>query len=352
MRRLPEIVTALLLVFVGRSAMADGIAKGPYLMHPTTAGVTVCWVSDEPETGEVRIEGQSEPLVEVVSNRIHRVKVEGLKPYTLYDYEVRCAGDKKKGSFRTAAPPGQPFAFVAYGDNRTQPKKHRAVLDRMSRFHPDFIIQTGDQVADGSNEAQWDEFWDVASKALRRAPYFPSLGNHEKGGAPYFRFFDVPAEYSFDYGDAHFVCLNTNRPAREYRAQEAWLRKDLAAHQSARWRIVYFHHTVHTCVAIPSRRVAAALLAKRLEPIFEAEHVQLVINGHDHDYQRHEAHGITYLVTGGGGAPLYDVKPNTPFVKKAKKAYHYCELLVKGDGIDVRAVEPSGKVIDEFQVHP
>src|SRR5262249_48333037 len=146
--------------------------------------------------------------------------------------------------------------------------------------------------------------------------YYTCLGNHEKHGAPYFKFFDVPAEYSFDYGDAHFVALDSNRPEAEYAAQGEWLKQDLMAHQNAKWRIVFFHHTVHTCVDKPGRREESAERAKRLEPIFQAAHVQLVINGHDHDYQRHVAHGITYLVTGGGGAPLYDVIPDTPYVKK------------------------------------
>src|SRR5262249_26307766 len=152
--------------------------------------------------------------------------------------------------------------------------------------------------------------------------YYPCLGNHERKGAPYFRFFNVPEEYSFDYGNAHFVALDSNRPESEYAAQEEWLRKDLAAHKQTKGRILFFHHTVHTCVDKPGRRLESAERAKRLEPIFAAGRVQLVINGHDHDYQRHVARGITYIVTGGGGAPLYSVTPDTPFVKKAEMTHH------------------------------
>src|SRR5205085_12206770 len=119
-------------------------------------------------------------------------------------------------------------------------------------------------------------------------------------------------------------------------------------HQDAKWRIVFFHHTVHTCVDKPGRRAESIERAKRLEPILTECHVQLVINGHDHDYQRHISKGITYLVTGGGGAPLYDVTPDTPYVKKAKKAHHYCELSVDGETMSVRAVEPDGSVIEAF----
>lgn len=333
-----------------------GVSKGPYLMFPTVDGITVCWVSEKQTTGTVEYAPEKTPgpqleAKDTMPTHNHRVKLSGLLPYTRYSYSVKCDGDTQAGTFITAAPKTQPFKFVAYGDNRTQADKHAAVLARMLQFHPDFVVQTGDQVASGTNEAQWDEFWKIAGKTLRQTAYYPSLGNHENHGAPYYRFFDVPAEYSFDYGNAHFVALDSNRPSSKYAAQEAWLKRDLAGHQDAAWRIVFFHHTVHTCVTMANRRVAAEKLAARLEPIFQANKVQLVINGHDHDYQRHVAHGITYLVTGGGGAPLYDVKPDTSFVKTAKKAHHHCEITVNGGTMAVRAIEPDGTVIEQFEIH-
>jgi len=250
----------------------------------------------------------------------------------------------------TAAKAGRSFKFVAYGDNRTDPVAHASVLDRMSRFRPDFIVQTGDQVADGTIEEQWEEFFQVAGKVLSETAYYPSLGNHERHGAPYFKYFDLPAEYSFEYGNAHFVALDSNRPETEYAEQQEWLRNDLMSHQRAQWRIVFFHHTIHTCVDKPGRRAESLARAARLEPILIAGHVQLVLNGHDHDYQHHEANGITYVVTGGGGAPLYSVTPDTPYVKMAKMVHHHCELTVKGKTVSIRAVEPDGTVIDAFTV--
>lgn len=338
------------LLTVGGKARATGIDQGPYLMLPTLTGITVCWVSDAPAVGEVTVPGAA-VVHDASATRFHRVKLAGLKAYTRYPFTVSCAGTTKTGSFITAAPVNQEFHFVAYGDNRTQPQVHASVLARIDLFKPDFILQTGDQVADGNNQAQWNEFWRIAGKTLSQTAYYPSLGNHERHGAPYYQYFDNVQDYSFDYGNAHFVALDSNRPASEQAAQQEWLRKDLKAHQNALWRIVFFHHTMYTCVDIPDRRTESAERAKRLEPIFQEGHVQLVINGHDHDYQRHLVKGITYLVTGGGGAPLYDVTPDTPFVQRVKKAHHHCELQIKGDTISIRAVEPDGNVIEDFTIH-
>src|SRR5262249_51701743 len=135
----------------------------------------------------------------------HRVRLTGLKPHARYRYAVQCGGAVRSGSFVTAALPHQGFRFAVYGDDRTHPEIHAAVLKRLLRFHPAFVVNTGDLVADGRQEALWTEFFQVAEPALCRLPYYPALGNHERDGAAYLRYFDVPREYSFDYGNIHFV---------------------------------------------------------------------------------------------------------------------------------------------------
>ena len=342
---------ALLTVGVSRAGEPGTIVKGPYPMMPTTYSVAICWVSAEESSGGTVRYGKIGVATETgPKTRYHRVVITGLKPYTRYPYRVtQGAETSEPATFLTAAPPKQPFKFVAYGDCRTQPDKHTAVVQRILAFQPDFVVQTGDLVADGTVEPQWDVFFKTVAPLIRNTAYFPALGNHERQGAPYFRYFGVPREYSFDYGCIHFVALDSNRPESEFAEQEAFLRKDLQAHQGATWRVVFFHHTPYTCVDKPGRRELAAKLSARLEPIFAAGKVGLVINGHDHDYQRHvSAAGITYLVTGGGGAPLYAVTPDTPFVKKAKSVYNDCEISVDGPTLSVRAVEPDGSEIERF----
>ena len=99
-----------------------------------------------------------------------------------------------------------------------------------------------------------------------------------------------------------------------------------------------------------ARRAESEKLRARLDPIFTEGKVQLVVSGHDHDYQHHVANGIHYIVSGGGGAPLYSVTPDLPFVRKAVKTHHYCEVSVDGNKLHFKAVEPNGTMVDEFEL--
>jgi len=105
-------------------------------------------VSGEASKGTVSVEGGKTALDEK-ETIYHRVKITGLNPYKLYSFNVTCAGESKSGRFVTAAAKGQAFKFAAYGDNRTQADVHASVLERMSKFDPDFILQSGDIVQDG-----------------------------------------------------------------------------------------------------------------------------------------------------------------------------------------------------------
>ena len=107
-----------------------GIIKGPYLQNPTTDGITVCWVSGTVSKGTVTVDGDKTASDEK-ETIYHRVKLTGLKPYTHYGFKVTCEGESKTGRFVTAPPPGQPFRFAAYGDNRTQANVHRDFVEEI-----------------------------------------------------------------------------------------------------------------------------------------------------------------------------------------------------------------------------
>ena len=106
--------------------------------------------------------------------------------------------------------------------------------------------------------------------------------------------------YSFDWGDVHFVALDSERTGP---VQAAWLDADLTANQLP-WTIVYWHKPPFSSGEHGSDGATRA----QFVPILEKHKVPLVLNGHDHDYERTTPqNGVTYVVTGGGGVGVRPV---------------------------------------------
>jgi len=349
------ILYCLLVLGWTASLQAAKIERGPYLQQIAPDGVTVCWATDEAVTGAILYGQRSlDKKQDAEAARLHRVRLNGLKPATVYRYQVVC-GDLKSDtfSFKTAPISGGGFSFVAYGDNRTHPEDHRKVAERILSLKPDLVVNTGDLVADGNKAELWPTFFDVAGRLMAQAPYYPSLGNHEGNSPLYFEIFALPGAkryYSFNYGNCHFVCLDSNEPFMAREEQRHWLIEDLSHSQDAAFRIVFFHHPPYTLSPSKGRQKYSEKIREQWQKIFEDFHVALVLNGHDHNYQRAKVNGIQYIVTGGGGAPLYPVGEKRPWNVKAASVHHCVEFRVKDDRIQARAITPDGKTIDSFEL--
>ena len=88
-----------------------------------------------------------------------------------------------------------------------------------------------------------------------------------------------------------------------------------------------------------------------LTPMFEKYHVTAALFGHDHNYQHYLQNGIHYVVTGGGGAPLYDVnKPPPGITQKVVSVENFVSVSVDGKSAHVRAISIEGRVLDEFDL--
>jgi acid phosphatase type 7 len=155
----------------------------------------------------------------------------------------------------------------------------------------------------------------------------PTLGNHDYDtdqGAPYYAYFGVNAGapgkgyYSYDLGAWHIVALNSNLVADAWSAQERWLREDLAAHRT-RCVLAYWHHPVFS-----SGSHGNGYRMHDIWPLLYEFGVDIVVNGHDHDYERFAPqdiegkadpqHGIREFIVGTGGAHLRDfsaIRPNS-----------------------------------------
>ena len=129
-----------------------------------------------------------------------------------------------------------------------------------------------------------------------------------------------------------------------WKEQTRWLEEDLQKSQNFDVRIVAAHHPPMT--AVRSRQGNNKHMTA-LEPMFEKYRVTAAFFGHDHNYQHYLLNGVHYFVTGGGGAPLYDVDlPPAGITKKVESTENFVIVKVDGKKIQIEAKKPSGETID------
>lgn len=288
----------------------------------------------------------------------HAVTLTGLSPYTVYHYRLQVSDAPLSDAllsddyaFRTAAGLAQAgFSFAVFGDTRSQRVPHQAVVDRVLSWGPDLVIHTGDLVG-LSTDDWWQIFFEVERELMARAPLFPTVGNHEKDSPLYRELFYLPGNerwYSFDYGQAHFVCLQVDTFAdlSQEGEQIRWLRADLAS-TGRPWKFVFFHIPPYSSSF--GDQAEEVLARQALVPILAENGVQAVFSGHHHNYQRFYVDGITYLVLGGGGAPLYAIDdPPDPQLIASAVEYHALWATLEGTIFTAVAISAEGEELDRF----
>ena len=334
---------------------APKIIGGPVAVNVTSKTATIVWVV---QTDELTLHLPNGSPKQSPSLHVERTTLTGLQPNTRYEYEAGGPGGVK-GSFKTAPADPQPFRFVVFGDTRTRHDVHRRVVQAMvAHGIPDFLVHTGDLVADGNDSALWPVFFDIERELLRQTAFFPSLGNHERNSRDFYEFFHVDTPYyGFNWGNAHFSVINTDygnsassKEAKDkfWAEQTRWLEDDLAANQKADFRFVVGHHPPISAV---SSRQEFNPLVVALVPLFEKYHVHAAFFGHDHNYQHYLKNGVHYVITGGGGAPLYDVNKADPnFVLRAISVENFVTISVNGKVATFQSIGIDGKTLDEFQL--
>jgi hypothetical protein len=213
-----------------------------------------------------------------------------------------------------------------------------------------WLITTGDNFYSNDVKGIWSKpFGWVESAGIRVVAAF---GNHDIETA---RRRDLVGEslgldrpwYRIDIGSAAVLVLDGNRPRDE--GQLGWLEGQLARLDD-RLVIVSFHQPALSC----SRHGSTTAVGELWMPRFEAHDVDLVLNGHDHNYQRHLRGGVTYVVSGGGGAGLYEVGDcpagTDPPQVFDDAHHHYLVIWVLPGSVMVEARATDGTVLDRFGV--
>jgi len=337
--------------------------KGPYLQNPTLDGMTIMWESTESAPGEVRY-GETmklgESAAEYQNATIHSVILNDLEPGTKYYYQVVTSGMKSEiHSFYTAVEEDAPFSFIAYGDNKNGPFNHEKVANLALSKDPNFAIHNGDLVNRGGIYIQWEKlFFNPISHLISHVPLYTVMGNHEDNSDNYFNYFcppcDTLAYYSFDYGNAHFIALNSEVEAMlDSPDQFNWLVRDLEENQDATWKFVVFHVPPFTSGGnyYSGTRVR---IKELLVPVFQKYNVDMVFSGHDHDYERTFPigsrtgdHAVTYIVCGNGGTPLRYVWPRE-WSLYAERDFGFTKVDIDGTKLTMKAININDEVVDEF----
>jgi hypothetical protein len=341
------------------------IVKGPYLQNVSPHGVTVVWQTSSAEAGEVHYTspGGSEQVASDGGGTLHKITLAGLTAGTRYSYFVRSAQSGASGaaSLHTAPAGDEPFTFLVYGDDRDDDAAHAQVVGRMGTESADFILQTGDMTGDGRVDSNWVRFFQIEHDLLASNVMYPAIGNHEYDGILYAQHFAPPENgasgllppertYWFQYGNSRFIALDTNNPTSS--GQATWLTQLLAAARSdpsVRNIFVFYHECAYSN---GTGHGDTAGVKQTLVPILEAGGgVTLVFQGHDHIYSRLRHGPNTYVVAGGGGAPLYGVDGTTEgMVQHTEAVHHYLRVRVSGGYVEATAVRADGTTIEQFTI--
>jgi 3',5'-cyclic AMP phosphodiesterase CpdA len=246
------------------------------------------------------------------------------------------------------------FTFIVLGDNRSGDEVYKKLVSLIVERKPDFVVNTGDMINKPGNTQEWARFWEMSKPVT--APYFLAVGNHDayakvsQSEKKYKQEVDLPGNelyYSFTAGNSLFVVLDSYLAGEERKItgeQFAWL-EGVLANSNRKHVFVFLHHPPYTDPA--KGHHANDSLDKypenrdRLEALLVKSKVDAVFAGHEHYYQRRTVDGILHVITGGGGAPMYDREDDGGF-------YHFIRVTVDGDRVSGEVVDVNGKVRDRF----
>jgi len=275
-----------------------------------------------------------------------------------------CSSENTPGPYvqpSVDGPANPAFSFLVVGDYGIGNSSERSVARAMQQWAAerpvDAFISTGDNVYPEAELKYFEDAWTIPFGWVNEAglPLILAIGNHDledRSSQPLIEFFGLPGPwYSRSMGPVDIFVLDSNHPNRLEQWQ--WANKALRA-SKASWKIVVVHKPPFDC----ARYRGEASLRDRYVPLFAETGVDLVLSGHDHNYQRFAPlDGVAYVVTGGGGDSLYGLSDvclaETPSRAAGNDSIHHFLAL---EGTKSRlvgfAIGTDGSVLDRFVLEP
>ena len=387
-------VTALLLLALFSAITgAEDFIKGPWVQNVKTDSIVVMWEADQQEAVTPTVAygqtasygiGTVNAVHELVnaSYHVYSATLSGISVNTIYHYRATSGSTQSAdATFKTAPAKGTSgFRFYVAGDNRTDPSLGwstatwhavteliRADMNEYPAHNQTFFLSPGDLCYSGSTYSYWAELWPPAQQLLSSIPIYVSMGNHDDENATsdafIYSYFNYPYVesgstnekwFSLDYGNVHIATMAlwdaggfTSGP------QYDWIQSDLAAAKIdplINWRFVLMHEIPWSLGDHGASEAPAPDIRTYLHPIFQTDALTCAFGGHNHLYCRYApVDGVTYITTGGAGAPLYTAS-YTPWAGATLEAlaqvYHFCLVDVEADAVSVRALDMNGSRLD------
>ncbi|HWC32805.1 MAG TPA: metallophosphoesterase [Actinomycetota bacterium] len=251
-----------------------------------------------------------------------------------------------------------PLPFAVIGDFGTGEEAQHVVADALRRVARErripVLVTTGDNVYEDGNPDDFDDAWHEPYGWVERRgiDVVASLGNHDLGtddGVPVMELLGMPNPwYARRYGDVEFFVLDSG--ALGAPAQLRFV-ADAMRRSKAPWKIAVVHHAPYGCSKHGGNRVVRELAV----PVLREAGADVVLAGHEHNYQRFPPFGgMTVVVSGGGGAELHDVgecPDGTPDpVAVIDDAHHFLIGVANERRLRIEAVTADGSVADRVVI--
>ena len=366
---------------------------------------TIMWQSDSSEADaviEYRMAGAENTQTIAATDKgftddgsttyIHEATLTGLIPNTKYEYRVGYGMDRRSDWYPLETDGAGEYEVLIYPDSQSGDYSGwEEIVKNSAKRNPGaaLYISMGDLVDNGEQAYQWRTWLDSIKPLSARIPLAPTLGNHEmytldwkmREPRAYLNYFDVPNNgnatfdrryYSYDYGDVHYVVLDTqlyesthedNHDVHHpdlYDVQVQWLRQDLVSN-TKKWTVVLMHRDpFQYAFDRPGASRAAGFDEEGVlfMPIFDEFHVDLVLSAHLHSYRNRghvrnferDASGPLYILTGIAGdarRPNWQQHPLDVYVALDREKNNYMTMTVTPNRLVVRAFLADGTQIDE-----
>jgi hypothetical protein len=299
--------------------------------------------------------------------RQHQAHLCGLTAGTTYSYQVG-AHDPTTNTdhfspvytFHTApditANPDSEVVAGFVGDCRGGYDVWQQFVNQLLSRTPDVILFSGDAITIGITQQEWETFLGEGEPLFATTQMIFANGNHEDNAINFLAQFAQPGDqenFGIDWGYAHVTVANDTPedPSDITGAGRDALSADLAAHANARWKIVMHHQPMWSS---STKHGSSVTLQAAWQPLYDSNHVDLVLNGHDHDFeitqplvgstpmiQPTNATGTVYVVGGGGGAELYP-NGNNPWTDCSESNYEASVLHINQSMMTLDAFHTDG----------